>query len=41
MEASVAAALAAAQPAVHRSYVLERDYKFEVSGDMTALLLFR
>lgn len=36
-----AAAIAVAGQPGHRSYTLERDYKFEVQGDMTALLLFR
>lgn len=36
-----AAAIAVAGQPGHKSYMLERDYKFEVQGDMTALLLFR
>ena len=38
--AAASAAAAAATPD-HMPYMLERDYKFDVQGDMTALLLFR
>lgn len=41
MAASVDPAAAATTQGDHKLYALERDYKFEVEGDMTALLLFR
>ena len=37
----MAAASDVAAVSDHKPYMLERDYKFEVQGDMTALLLFR
>ena len=41
MAAAPEAAAAVAGQSDHTPYTLERDYKFEVQGDMTALLLFR
>lgn len=41
MAAAPEAAAAVAGQSDHMPYTLERDYKFDVQGDMTALLLFR